>query len=177
MSILRFLGFGKSQQDAGQAEKPADRTGAVREMVEQLDRLPRDEARYIAAFAYLMGRVAHADLDISDEETAAMEKLVQEQAGLPEEQAVLIVQMAKQHARLFGGTEDYLVGREFDRMAGVEQKRGLIRCLFGVAAADQSVSTVEDNEIRQIATELHLDREDYTAIKADFSKYLAVLKK
>lgn len=177
MSILRFLGFGKGQQDTGPAEKPADRTGAVREMVEALDRLPRDRARYIAAFAYLMGRVAHADLDISEEETGAMEKLVAEQTGLPEEQAVLIVQMAKQHARLFGGTEDYLVAREFDQMASIEQKRALVRCLFGVAAADQSVSTVEDNQIRQIATELHLDREDYTAIKADFSKYLAVLKK
>jgi len=69
------------------------------------------------------------------------------------------------------------VAREFDRIASTAQKRGLIRCLFGVAAADQSVSTVEDNQIRQIASELHLDREDYTAIKADFSEYLAVLRK
>jgi len=104
MSILRFLGFGKGGGDTGPAEQPADRTGVVREMVERLDRMPRDEARYVAAFAYLMGRVAHADLDISSEETAAMEKLVAEQTGLPEDQAVLIVQMARQHARLFGGT-------------------------------------------------------------------------
>ena len=40
-----------------------------------------------------------------------------EQAGVPEELAVIVVQIAKTRAELFGPTEDYLVTREFKRVA------------------------------------------------------------
>ncbi|NIM63068.1 MAG: hypothetical protein GTO30_15925, partial [Acidobacteria bacterium] len=62
----------------------------------------------------MLSRVAHADLDISDDETRAMEELVIETGGLPEEQAIIVVQMAKTQNLLFGGTENYLVAKEFN---------------------------------------------------------------
>jgi uncharacterized tellurite resistance protein B-like protein len=174
VSILEFLGFKK--KDATGADS-AEKTDTVRKIVEKLDEMEPRQARFIASFAYLLGRVANADLDISPEETAEMERLLREQGGLDEAQAVLVVQMAKTHARLFGGTENFLVTREFNQMATREQKIALLRCLFAVSAADESISTVEDNEVRQIASELQLDHEDYTAIKSEYQKYLAVLKK
>ena len=44
----------------------------LRELVEALDRLDQGRAQYLARFAYLLGRVAHADRHISPEETRAM---------------------------------------------------------------------------------------------------------
>ena len=173
MSILKFLGLKKAEAE----QSPAGDTETVREIVSKLDQLEPEQAKYIASFAYLLGRVANADLDISAEETRVMEKLVLEQGKIPESQALLVVQMAKTHAKLFGGTENFLVAREFNQLASRDQKISLLRCLFAVSAADQSISTVEDNEVRQIASELQLDREEYTAIKAEYREYLAVLKK
>ena len=46
-----------------------------------------------------------------------MEQLVVGLSGLPEEQAILVVQIAKSQATLFGGTENFLVTGEFNKMA------------------------------------------------------------
>ncbi len=171
MSIWRFLKFRPEGQSTSTAE-----TETVRKITDALDRMDPGRARYIAAFAYLLGRVARADLTISFEETRAMERIVMEKGGVPEEQAVIVVQIAKSQNILFGATENYLVSREFNGMATQEQKLALIDCLFAVAAADQSISTVEDNEVSQIADELRIEHRDYIAVRSGYRQFLAVLK-
>ncbi len=172
MSILQFLKFEERKTTGSSAE-----TEAIRKIADALDRMEPERARYIAAFAYLLGRVARADLQISAEETRTMERIVMERGGLPEEQAVLVVQMAKTQNILFGSTENFLVTREFNAMATPDQKISLLHCLFAVAAADQSISTVEDNEISQIADELRIEHPDFIAVRREYRDYLAVLKK
>lgn len=171
MSILKFLGLGTD------VKEPSAETETVRRIVQELERLDRQEARYIACFAYLLGRVAHADLAISEEETRAMERVVVERGGLPEEEAIIVVQMAKAQNRLFGGTENFLVTREFDRIATREQKLALLHCLFAVGSSDATVSVIEENEIRQIASELKLEHKDYIAVRLQYRNHLSVLKK
>ena len=100
-----------------------------------------------------------------------------ERTGLPEEQAIMVVQMAKTQNVLFGETENYLVAREFGEISTREQKLALLECLFTVAAADGSISVMEGNEISQIATELKLEHDDVIAVRSKFRDYLAVLKK
>jgi len=144
--------------------------------VAALDRLEPERARHIAMFAYLLSRVARADLVISDEETRAMETIVAQAGGLAPELAILVVQMAKTQATLFGGTENYLVTREFSRLATRDEKLALLRCLFAVSASDDSISVKEDNEIRRIADELRLTHEDFITALSEFRAYLAVLR-
>jgi uncharacterized tellurite resistance protein B-like protein len=162
----------------GLTEKPGalNETDAVRKVVEALDHLEESRARFIAAFGYILGRVAHADLKISPDETAAMERIVAEHAQLPPEQAIIVVQMAKSRNQLFGGTENFLVTREFHGMATREQKIALLDSLFAVAAAEGHVSAVEDNEIRQIASELRLDHPDFIAVRSKWKDRLAVFQ-
>ncbi len=174
MSILKFLGFGKAEQSGNDK---GSQTETVRKIVKELDQMEPEKAKYVASFAYLLSRVAHADLDISDEETREMERIVMQQGGLEESQALIVVQMAKTQKTLFGGTENFLVTREFKEMATRQQKHALLTCLFAVAAADLSISTIEDNEISQIASELSLTSDEYTSVKAEFREYLAVLQK
>lgn len=174
MSLMKL--FGWDTATAERAGAPQAETATVRRIVERLEQLPRERARYVAAFAFILSRVAHADLEISEEETRAMERIVVEQGGLPEEQAIIVVQMAKTQNLLFGGTENYLVTREFNHLADREQKLSLLRCLFAVSAADETVSTVEDNVILQITTELRLEHADFIAARSEFRDYLGVLK-
>ena len=172
MSILKFLGLDPAKTRAASAE-----TETVRKITRALDALEPERARFIAAFAYLLSRVARADLVITDEETREMERLVMQRGRLPEEQALIVVQMAKTQTILFGGTENYLVTREFNHLATAEQKIALLDCLFAVSAADRSISAVEDNEIRQIADELRIERAELLAVRARYREYLAVLQK
>jgi uncharacterized tellurite resistance protein B-like protein len=172
MSILKFLGLAGNLDHASQSGE----TETVRKIVQKLDNLPEDQARYIAAFAYLLSRVARADLHVSPEETAAMERIVVTQGGLPEELAPIVVQMAKSQNLLFGATENYLVTREFERMATREQKLAVLDCLFAVAAADNNITSEEDYVVKQISEELKLYHSDYIAARLRFKEYLAVLK-
>src|SRR5712691_9454548 len=123
MSILHWLRAATSAPSA----TPGD-TETVRRIVGQLDQLDLKRARYVAAFAYVLGRVANADLEISDIEREKMIQLVQRAGRLPEDQAVLVVAIAKNQNRLFGGTEDFLVTREFREIATDDQRRELLDC-------------------------------------------------
>ena len=56
----------------GVTDAQAPEHSPLREVVDALDRLEPERARHLARFAYLLGRVAHADRHISPEETGAM---------------------------------------------------------------------------------------------------------
>ena len=172
MSLLKKLfGIDGPEADTGSTE-----TETLRRITAALEEMEPEKSRFIAAFAATLSRVAHADLNISETETRAMEKIIMERAHLPEEQAILVVQIAKSQSRLFGGTENYVVTREFSRMASREQKLALLDCLFAVSAADDQVSLAEDNEIRRIAEEFKLDHSEFIAARAAYRDYLSVLK-
>ncbi|HBY61134.1 MAG TPA: hypothetical protein DEH78_15030 [Solibacterales bacterium] len=162
----------------GAPDEPEDRTtAAVRKIAEALDQLPADQARYLAAYAYILGRVAKADHVVSAEESRAMERIVMEAGGLTEAQAVLVVQIAKTRNQLFGATEDFLVTREFNEIATRDQKLQLLEALFAVSSAGDDILVTEDNEIRKIASELTLEHRDVIAVRLAFRDKLAVLKK
>ena len=126
-AIRTWLGLDKSM-----APEPAP----LRELVDALDQLEPERARHLARFAYLLGRVAHADRQVSDLERRAMEQLVQDHGALTADQAVLVVSLARNSNILFGGTADFIVAQEFADTASYEEKLALARCLFAVGAAD-----------------------------------------
>ena len=170
MSILKFLGLTRATQP------DASDTETVRRIVAELERLDPARARYLAAFAYVLSRVAAADLLISDVETTKMVEIVQRLGHLPEEQAVLAVAIAKSQNRLFGGTEDFLVTRQFREMATPDERRELLDCLFAVSAADNSVSSAEEAQIRQIASELGFEHHEYVQARTTYASHRTVLK-
>jgi uncharacterized tellurite resistance protein B-like protein len=175
MSFLkRFLGIDVTPDDRPDV---VPQTETVRKIIDSLDRLEPERSRYIAAFAYVLSRVAGADLEISSDETAAMERIVMERGELPEEQAIVVVQMAKTQNLLFGGTENFLVTREFARIASRKQKIALLDCLFAVSAVDESIVSAEDTEIRKVASEIGLSHEDFIEVKTQYRDHLEVLKK
>jgi len=151
-------------------------TETVRRIVAKLEALEPARARWIAAFAYILGRVAHADLDISAEETAKMEEIVQRVGEVPEDQAVLVVGIAKSQNRLMGQTENFLVTRELKEISPQEELEKVLDCLFAVSAADDSISGAEEAQIRQIASELGFSHREYVDARAQWSDKREVLR-
>jgi uncharacterized tellurite resistance protein B-like protein len=144
----------------------------LRGLVDALDRLEPERARHLARFAYLLGRVALADRHISPEETRAMEALVSEEGRLTADQALLVVTLAKSSNALFGGTADFQVAQEFADHASYPEKLALVRCLFAVAATDQSITMAEETEIHRIANQLKIEPQDLTALRVQHRSYL-----
>ena len=153
------------------AAKASD-VSPLRDTLDALDKLEPQRARYLAAFAYLLGRVANADQQVSPEETGAMEALVKDQGQLPQEQAMVVVHLAKASNRLFGGAANFEVAREFGALADYEQKLALLRCLFTVSVADESISTAEEGEIHRIANELRVEHADLVKLRVAHQRHL-----
>jgi uncharacterized tellurite resistance protein B-like protein len=169
-SWLRTL-FGPAA--AGEASERAD---AIRAIARRLDELPQERARFVAAFAFVLSRVAHADLEISEVETRRMEEVVIEVSGLPADLAVLVVQIARSQQVLFGGTENFLVTSQFAELASRDDKERLLHGLFAVSAADHDITLAEENVIQRIASELGLEHRDFTRIRAAYNDSRRVLR-
>ena len=151
-------------------------TATVRRIASELEALPPDEARFLAAFAYVLARVARADLEISREESDKMAQLVRAASSLSEAQAFLVVSMAKNSAIALGGTENYLVTRQFREISTPQQRVELLRCLFAVAGADQTISHLENTEVTAIGQELGFDERQVAAVRQAFRGQLSVLR-
>lgn len=173
MDLLRILGLGGAAAPAAGAGSDSE---TLRKITRALEAMDPEKARYLASFAFILSRVANADLEISEAETREMERAVRRWGNLPEEQAILVVQIAKSQSRLFGGTENFPLTKLFKEMATPPQREELLHCLFAVSAADDSISTVEENEIWKIATELGITHSEYVTIRSAYRDRRQVLK-
>jgi uncharacterized tellurite resistance protein B-like protein len=173
MTLRRFLPNAALPVDAGLTARD---TETVRRIAGQLEAMPVDRARYLAAFAYILTRAAAADMDISDIESRAIEGLVAEYGGLPEAQAVLVTQIARNQSLLYSGTEDYLVTRQFRELSTEDDRLSLLRCCYLVGAADDTITSQESDTFQEIAKELDLERDAVNVIRNEFAPKLAAIQ-
>ena len=174
----RFFG---SKDETTVVERPAPAppsdgagdTATVRRIVAKLEAMPPEQARFLAAAAYTLARAANADLDISDDETAAIERELQGHESIDEATAVLVTEMAKLQAKTVGGTEDFVVTREFKAVSDHDQRLVVLRACFAVLAANGSISAEETATVNEIAAELDIDQAELNAIRADFHEQLS----
>jgi tellurite resistance protein len=166
----------RAQASLDAASTTAGDTATVRRIVARLEELPTDQARLVASAAYTLARAAQADLEISPEETAVIERELQAHDALDEPTAVLVTEMAKLQARTVGGTEDYVVTREFAALASEAQRTDVLRACFAVGAASGSISAEETAVLNQIANELALDTDVVNAIRGEFHERLSAVQ-
>ena len=168
MSFWKWLGVSSDTPD------PDNR---LEEIETVLAGLGTERARHLACFAYILTRPARADHVVTDGEAVRMQEIVMRHAGVSAEQAAAIVRLARDAARQSGGTEDFVITREFGRTATRDEKLHLLDCLFAIGAADASILTVEDNEIRRVASELKLEHADYITVRRKHLEHLEVLRR
>jgi uncharacterized tellurite resistance protein B-like protein len=169
VSVWKWLGLGGGA--------PRDDFDSLAESEAALPGLDATRRRYVACFAYILTRSARADQQVTDDESSEMERIVARHTGISDAQAATAVRLAGIQARRSGGTDDFVVTREFDRVASHEQKLALIDALFTVTAVDASIVTVEDNEVRRIANELKIEHGEYIAVRARHLENLHVLRR
>lgn len=170
MSLLsRFLGL----KDTSDREEPS----SMRTIVAQLDGLPPERAQFLAAFAYVLARVAQADMQVDELEVTAMERSIAALSGLSDEEAALVTELAIAQAGAQGETDDYLVTREFRKLSQRGDRLRLMRCLYAVAAADDSIVSAESREIRAIGEELGFMRSEVNGLRLEWRDKLAELQK
>lgn len=160
----------------GQSDTRPEETQSVRAITAQLEGLPAERARFLAAFAYVLARVAHADMQVSEEEAREMERAIASRAGLPETEAALVAGIALAQADDHGATEDYLVVREFRKISQRGERTELMRCICAVAAADDTITTAESSEIHKVGEELGFTRQEANALRLEWRDKLAELK-
>jgi len=175
VALRRFLG-GPGGSQRSDPHLDARDTETVRRIAGQLDALPVDRARFLAAFAYILTRAAAADMDISHAELRAIEQLVAEHGGLPESQAVLVAQIAHHQSLLYSGTEDYLVTRQFRDLSTDADRIALLRCCYLVSVADDTITAHESQALQQIAKELDIDRGAINVVRNEFAPKLAAIQ-
>jgi uncharacterized tellurite resistance protein B-like protein len=155
----------------------AGETATVRRIVARLESMPPDRARLIASAAYTLARAAHADLKICDDETAAIERELQRDGALDEPTAVLVTELAKLQAKSVGGTEDYVVTREFKALATPEQRLDVMRACFAIGAASGTISAEETAVLNQIAGELDIDASALNGVRSEFHDRLSAVQR
>lgn len=166
--LLRFLGLADTDDPHA--------TPSIRTIAKQLDTLPPDESSLVAAFALVLARVAHADLETDEDELAEMRRIVAEGPSMSEQDAKLVVDIVQAQTDAIAGSEGYLVTRELKRTTDRAQRLHLLRCLHAVAAADGSISTVESQEIVKIGEELGFSRSETSAVRSEFREHLAEIQ-
>lgn len=180
----RIFGPGREHEQAADrteaaltaASTTAGETATVRQIVARLERMPAEQARLVASAAYTLARAANADLHVSDEETAVIERELQAHRVIDEPTAVLVTEMAKLQARTVGGTEDYVVTREFAALASEQQRIDVLRACFAVGAASGSISAEESAAVNQIAKELALDPDVVNGIRSEFHERISAVQ-
>lgn len=178
--VLRGLfGGNKDEQPESQPAAPPSQvfaTDSIRRIAGEIEALPIEQRRYIAGFAYVLARAAHADLHVSDAELKYMEHAVVEVGHLSEAQAVLVVEMARNMAELYGATDDFLVTRRFTEISTRDQREDLLRTAFAVGAADDTISAAESAELNQIGKELGFRSDEVDVIRDEFRDQLAAVQ-
>jgi tellurite resistance protein len=148
MSFLqRFLG---TNERASIRSEPQ----SMQPLIAELQSLEPDRACYLAAFAYVMSRVAAADRVIEDRELEYMRSALMDEGDLPRAQAELVVSLAVAEAQEKGGSQDYVITRRLVELTPRKERHRVLDCAIAVAAADQCIDGYEEKELRSIARQL-----------------------
>ena len=133
----------------------------------RLDHLDPRTARYLACFASVLARVAHADAHVAQSERSEMARRIASLAELDAAQADAVVMLAVDHTRELATADRERVTGEFRSLSTPLQRTELFFCLYAVASADGFISDHETREIDHIADELGVARTPASGIRAD----------
>jgi uncharacterized tellurite resistance protein B-like protein len=171
MDFLKIFGLGKQR---GASDR--DLGGLFAALENMLAGKPVDEIKLVAGWAGLLGRVANADMELSDEEIARIREILEKNHGLGGTLVSEVTDLLAGNRVELLSVEDHFYARMINDVAGREEKLALIESLFQVAAADDIVRQNEDATIRMISRSLFLSHDEFIEVRRKFRDKLAVLK-
>ena len=130
--------------------------------------IPDSELRLLSLAGGLMARVAHVDLEVTDDEIAAMTKALESGWELSNDQAAFVVEVAI--SEIGPDMDYYRLTREFFENTDNDRRVGFLNVLFAVGDADGNVTNEEIEEIRTIANALRLPHKNFIDAKLTIPK-------
>jgi len=131
----------------------------------QID-LPDEEIRKLCLAAGLLARVAWVDRVITEEEGESIKQIISESWEMPEEEAQLIAEISI--SQVAKGLDYFRLTRNFYENTTIEERKDFLKILFRIANTDNT-SLKEIDEIRVIATHLHIGHKDFIEAKLSVS--------
>jgi len=122
------------------------------------------EVAYVTSLSALLGRIAHADDDFSEEEKVEIGGLLKESTGLGHDDIDVIMDTIIDDT--LRGLDLKGITRTFYNLSTPEQRENLLQCLFLVAGADGHIDPEEVDEIELIAVGLNMSHRDILRAKA-----------
>ena len=171
MDFRKFFGLEKND------EKTEKRLGTLFSSVQMiLENHSEQESMLITGYAGLLGRVAYADMDISDVEIDKIREILSSKMRLDKKHIDLIIDLIVEHRVQLFSVEEHHYHRLINEICTKDQKIHLLRALFSVAAADDSISSEEDTILRNISKGLLLSHKEHIGVRLKFRQYLDILK-
>lgn len=122
------------------------------------------EVAYITSLSALLGRIAHADEDFSEEEKVEIAKLLRETTNLKGPDIDVIMDTIIDET--LTGLDLKMITRTFYNTTTDDQRVQLLNCLFLVAGADGHIDPEEVEVIEDIAVGLNMSHRDLIRAKA-----------
>jgi len=125
--------------------------------------LDTGEIKKLGLAGALMGRIAYADLDIDDEELAAINQILQSTWSLAPSHAAIVTAFATDGTRR--KLDVVRLCREFYENTLLSERIDLLDILFEIAHAHDGISDSETREIEDIAATLKIDPVEFEAVR------------
>jgi uncharacterized tellurite resistance protein B-like protein len=172
MSFLRNV---ISRLNESSATSPGDGS-SLKEIASVLTSQPEDVASRIVSYGYVLARIANADSNFRPEEEEKIYEILTQKNHMPHQEAMTVVKLLKQANTAFGGTENYIITREFKEESTFEERLDLLKSVFEVAGSDGEITSDEEAELKIIANELAIENRDFVAMRSQYNKYRTVFK-
>ncbi len=130
---------------------------------EQQIEIPEADLRLLCLAGGLMARVAHVDLEVTDDELEAIVAALVDEWNLEDSQARFVAEVAV--SEIGPDMDYYRLTREFFEATEEPQQAEFLTVLFRVADADGAVSHEEIEEIRAISNSLRLTHKRFIDAK------------
>ncbi len=130
--------------------------------------IDEDRLRKLSLAGGLMARVAHVDLEVSDDEYKAIASSLIDEWGISTDEAAYVTEVAV--SEIGPDMDYYRLAREFFTSTNREERAKFLNILFSIANADGFVSNEETEEIRAISNSLRLTHRQFIDAKKTIPK-------
>src|SRR5690606_1349811 len=136
----------------------------------------QETVRVVTAIAGLLGAVAYADRDYSENEETQVRSELQRIHGMTAQGVDAICSVLRAHIIEVATVQTPRYCRALVEIADRELRLEVLQLLVDVAAADGTIKQSETNLVRGLTVALGLEQDDYNAAQAKHRDRLAVVR-
>ena len=155
--------FGRWFKRIGSDGESDEARPLLKAVKQQLPDVDQETVTVVSAVSGLLGAVAYADRDFSDDEVQQVRQELRRIHGMTSQGCEAIVSVLRKHIVEISTVQAPRYCRDLMELADRELRVEILQVLVDLAASDGEISLVEVNLLRQTTTALGLTQDDYNA--------------